>query len=344
MTSRERVWRAAEFRGPDRIPFNTYAGFPGAWKRHGQALADLLNEFPDDLGGRNYTVPEIADQGELVEFRDGWGTLWVRRWDYTSGEVKQPAIPDWKVWRDYRFPPEATREHFAAVAARATDPDTDYFVLGGGGSLFQHMLHLRGPENLYVDLAEDRPEVHELADRLVARYNRENEQYIEAGVDALAFGDDWGSQRALLISPRMWRRFYKPRYRMLFAVARQRNRHVWFHTDGWTWDILEDLIEAGVTILNPQHHLMGTARVGELIGGKVCVRSDLDRQYILPHGTPDDVRGHVEETIRAFGNFNGGLILHGEIGPDVPLENLQAMYEAFREYGQYPLQWLVAGG
>jgi len=59
MTSRERVSRAVEFAGPDRVPFHTWA-FPGAWRRHGQALADLLNGFPDDFGGRSYRVPEEA--------------------------------------------------------------------------------------------------------------------------------------------------------------------------------------------------------------------------------------------------------------------------------------------
>jgi hypothetical protein len=337
MTSRERVRRAIEFDGPDRIPFHTFV-FPGAWKRHGQALADLLNEFPDDFGNRDYRVPVDSERAQgMEEYRDDWGTLWVRRRDYTSGEVKEPAIPDWAVWRDYRFPGEAGPQHFAAVAAQASDPARDYFLLGGGGSLFQHMQHLRGPANLFVDLAQDRREVHELADRLVERMNRENARYIEAGVEALTFSDDWGAQSALLISPEMWRRFFKPRYRSLFAVARNAGRHVWFHTDGWIWEIMDDLIEIGVTILNPQHEVMGTARVGERIGGRVCVRSDLCRQRILPRGTPAEVRAHVREVIHAFGRFNGGLILHGEIGPDVPLENIRAMYEAYRELGQYPV-------
>jgi len=182
MTSRERARRAIEFDGPDRVPFHTFV-FPGAWKRHGQALADLLNEFPDDFGNRDYRVPVDSESAQgIEEYRDDWGTLWVRRRDYTSGEVKEPAIPDWAGWRDYQFPGEAGPQHFAAVAAEASDPARDYFLLGGGGSLFQHMQHLRGPANLFVDLAQDRREVHELADRLVERMNRDNARYIEAGV------------------------------------------------------------------------------------------------------------------------------------------------------------------
>lgn len=340
MTGRERVRRAAEFDGPDRIPFHTYV-FPGALERHGEALVELLSEFPDDFGNRDVHLPEpSAGEGDFVESQDGWGGVMVRRKDYTGGPVKTPAIPDWDCWPDYQFPPEPTEEHFETVAAEARDPKRECFLLSEPSSLFQFMQHLRGPANLCIDLAEDRPEVHELADRLVARWNRQNARYVEAGVDAVFFADDWGTQRALMISPEMWRRFFKPRYRNMFAVARDAGRHAWFHTDGWTWEILDDLIEVGVTILNPQHHLMGTARVGAHIGGRVCVRSDLCRQRILPRGTPEEVRAHVQEVIRAFGNFNGGLILYGEVGPDLPMENIRAMYEAFRDFGAYPLSWL----
>jgi len=59
-----------------------------------------------------------------------------------------------------------------------------------------------------------------------------------------------------------------------------------------------------------------------------------------PFGTPEDIRAAVREAIEAFGNFNGGVMLHGEIGQDVPFENIEALYAAFYEYGEYPLGWV----
>ena len=138
----------------------------------------------------------------------------------------------------------------------------------------------------------------------------------------------------------MWRRFFLPRYARMFAVARDAGVHVWFHTDGWILEIIEDLIEIGVTVLNPQHACMGTPRVGQIAGGRVCIRTNIDRQWVIPYGTPEEVAAAVKEAIGAFGRFNGGVLLHGEIGPEVPLENIEALYSSFYEYGRYPLTWL----
>jgi len=93
-------------------------------------------------------------------------------------------------------------------------------------------------------------------------------------------------------------------------------------------------------VWNPQHHCMGTKRIGDLVGGRVCIRTDIDRQWVTPFGTPEAVENAVKEAIEAFGTFNGGAILHGEIGPEAPFENIKAMYDAFHKYGQYPLTWL----
>jgi len=346
MTSRERLLAAVEFAGPDRCPIHHYA-FPGAIWRHGQRLLDLADKYPDDFGNEaikaNTSPPPAEGEGvtDVVEWRDGWGTVWRRLRGYTSGEVLRPAIPDWDAWRTYQFPPQPSDEHFQQFAAGVKERHPEEFVIGSGGGFFQHMQHLRGPANYLVDLAEDNDGVHELADRMVGYNLYSIERYVKAGADCIAFGDDWGSQDRLLIHPDHWRRFFKPRYRRMFAAAREAGVHVWFHTDGWILEIIDDLIEIGVTVLNPQHPCMGTKRVGEIAGGRVCIRTDIDRQWVIPYGTPEQVVEAVKEAIAAFGNFNGGVLLHGEVGPDVPFANIEALYSAFYEYGKYPLRWLA---
>jgi len=228
--------------------------------------------------------------------------------------------------------------HFAELRQEIEAAGHSRYVMGNGGNLFERMQFVRGTENVYMDLGEDRSELHELADRIVDLMIANIRNYLRAGVDGIGFGDDWGSQRSLLIRPEQWRSFFRPRYERMFHVVKDAGAHVHFHTDGWTWDILDDFIEIGVDVLNPQHHLMGTQEVGRRIGGRVCIRSDIDRQHILPFGTPLEVREHVQEVILAFGRFNGGLILFGDIGLDTPLENIRAMYDAFRDLGAYPLR------
>jgi len=340
MTPRERVTRAIEFSGPDRIPVHRYV-FPGAFYRHGQKLADLLNRWPDDFGAGPVSVPEPpAGDGEIEEFRDEWGSLWRRLKGYTTGEVIEPAIPTWDAFAEYKFPPPLSSQHFEGLKQRIESTGHKYYTFGSAGNLFERMQFIRGTENLFLDLAEDRPEVHELADRLVDWYLANIKPSLAAGVDGCYFGDDWGAQTSLLVSPEMWRSFFKPRYKRLFEPVKDAEAHVWFHTDGWTLEILEDFIEIGVDVLNPQHHIMGNEQVAQILAGRVCLRSDLDRQYIIPYGTREEIEAHVKEIIRLFGTFDGGLILHGEVGQDVPFENIEALYEAFYEFGKYPLDWL----
>ena len=342
MTPRERILAAIEFTGPDRCPIHHYI-FPGALRRHGPKLVDLVNRYPDDFGNAAVkanielakTSHAAADQ--IVEWQDAWGTVWRRLGGYTSGEPLKPAIPDWDAWCSYEFPPHRDDAHYEAFAASVQERHPEEFVTASGGGFFQHMQHLRGPANFLIDLAEDNEGVHELADRMVEHNLYSIERYVEAGVDCIRFGDDWGSQDKLLMHPDGWRRFFKHRYARMFAPARDAGIHVWFHSDGWILDIIEDLIEIGVTVLNPQHPCMGTQRVAEIAGGKACIRTDIDRQWVIPFGTPDQVVDAVREAISAFGTYNGGVILHGEVGPEVPFENIKALYSAFYEYGRYPL-------
>ena len=345
MTARERLLAAIEFAGPDRCPIHHYI-FPGAIWRYGRKLLDLTDKYPDDFGNENIKantrepLPEEQCIEDVVEWQDAWGTVWRRLRGYTSGEVLRPAIPDWDAWRTYELPPHADESHYETFAASVRERHPEEFVKAGGGGFFQHMQHLRGPANLFADLAEDNEGVNELADRLVERNLYSIERYVKAGVDCIACGDDWGAQDRLLIHPDMWRYFFKPRYARMFEVARDAGAHMWFHTDGWILEIIEDLIEIGVTVLNPQHACMGTQRVAQIAGGRVCIRTDIDRQWVIPYGTPDEVVAAVKEAIAAFGNFNGGVLLHGEVGQDVPFENIEALYSAFYEYGEYPLRWL----
>ncbi|MFP4248840.1 MAG: uroporphyrinogen decarboxylase family protein [Armatimonadota bacterium] len=345
MTPRERILAAIEFTGPDRCPIHHYI-FPGALWRHGQKLLELVERYPDDFGNENIKanlqrVPTGEETDEdVVEYEDAWGTVWRRLRGYTSGEVLRPAIPDWDAWADYQWPEPPSDEHFERIALEVRERHPEEFVAAGGGGFFALMCHMRGPANFYMDLAEGNPGAAELADRMMEHNIRNIKRYVEAGVDCIRFGDDWGAQDQLLIRPEMWREFFKPRYAEMFAAARDEGVHVWFHTDGWILEIIDDLIEIGVTLLNPQHDCMGTERVGEIVRGRVCIRTDIDRQWTIPFGTPEQIEEAVKTAIRAFATEDGGCMLHGEVGQEVPFENIEALYSAFYEHGRYPLEVL----
>ena len=321
MTSRERVNAAIEFKGPDKVPF-THAFFPGALWTHGPKLVELMERHPDDFGNRGFHIPP-EPANVIEEFTDEWGTTWRRRKGYSAGEVLKPALETWEHWRDYTFPPEDRLN-------AAFDPSRDWYALTGWLDLFERMQFLRGTENLFLDFADERPELEELADRIIERNLRLIEGYVRAGADGIWLSDDWGSQDRLLISPSLWREFFKPRYRRMIELIRDAGRHVFFHTCGWTMDIWDDLIELGVNVINPQNSLFERKTLEEKLAGRVCVFSDADRQRIMPFGTPNEVQQLVRDTISTF-NRSGGVMLRFELEPVWPYENIQAMYEAYNE-------------
>ncbi|MCC7494556.1 MAG: hypothetical protein IT204_19515 [Fimbriimonadaceae bacterium] len=341
MTSRERLLAAIEFTGPDRAPIHHYC-FPGALREHGQQLLDLLAQYPDDFGNEAPLAnwAQVQREGdtpqETVTWRDGWGTTWIRSTQYTSGEVIEPAIRSWEAdWASYEFPPSPAPEHFERFAASVAAQHPERFVMTAGGGLFQHVQNLRGPESFFLDIGEDRAELHELLDRLVDYYLPTLDRHLAAGADCAVWGDDWGAQDAMMCSPTAWRRIFKPRYQRLFDVGHEHGAKIWTHSDGWILEILPDLLEMGVAVINPQHPCMGTPRVGQIVGGKACIRTDIDRQWVIPYGTPAEVRAAVNEAMDCFGRFNGGILFHGEVGPGVPWENIVALYETFYEVGKY---------
>jgi uroporphyrinogen decarboxylase len=100
-------------------------------------------------------------------------------------------------------------------------------------------------------------------------------------------------------------------------------------------DIFGDLIEIGVDVINSQVKVVGLDWVAANVRGKVAFRTDIDRQHVMPFASPSQVKEEIHHVFEACGTPEGGIIACGEVGPDVPLANIRAIYEAFREYGRY---------
>ena len=209
---------------------------------------------------------------------------------------------------------------------------------GGGlahGFFFMNLYYLRGFEKLMLDLATDDPRIHELIailrDYCVAVVGK----YLDLGVDVMSFGEDLGMQTSLPISPAMWRRVVKPVYEALFGPCRDRGVPVYLHSDGHILEIIPDLIETGVRILNPQIRANGLAGLQEVARGKVAINQDLDRQ-LFPFVTPSGIEDHIGEVFEGLYLEQGGLMLLAEVGPEVPLENVDAICRTFERLCRLP--------
>jgi uroporphyrinogen decarboxylase len=214
-------------------------------------------------------------------------------------------------------------------------PDERWYARGGWITYFEQLQQLRGMENFLADLASEPPGLERLLDDLLAFNLSWIDQWTALGYDGLHFGDDWGGQTSLLVKPALWRKLFKPRYAEMFRRVKAAGMDVWFHSDGFINDIAGDLIEIGVDVLNFQVAVTGHRWAMGNIRGRVAVRTDIDRQSVLPFGSPAQVTEEVQRTFEMCGAASGGLIACGEVGPDVPLANVRAMYEAFRRYGAY---------
>ncbi len=331
MNSRERVTRAVEFSGPARIPM-WHGVLPAAFEAHGQALVDLLNEFPDDFRGQ-WTLPRPEDRSQLYTrgtHTDEWGCVWHNEHPGMLGICVGHPLEDWSNWSSYEFPELASKQYLEGLHKRLQESH-ELYVFGFGTNIFERMQWLRGYENLLCDVTLRSGEAYDLRDAYVEWAVEHAAQSAATDVDAMHFSDDWGTQSSLIISPDSWREFFKPAYAKMFEPAKAAGKHIHFHSDGFTWKILHDLVEVGVDVLNIQHTIMDIEALGREFGGRVAFRSDLDRQHILPRGSRREIRDHVNAVIKSLGSFDGGLIGHGEIGPDVPLENIRAMLEAWHE-------------
>ena len=339
LNSRERVQRAITFSGPDRAPIS-HAVLPAAQLKYGQALDEILAEFREDFGWdymRNLPVedfPALYKKGRNV---DDFGTTWYCEWLGICGIPVDWPLKDLSHYNDYRWPevfsagPPKGRQYSGHMEGF----DDRWYARGAWIAFFEQLQQLRSMENLLTDIASESQEFYRLLDDLLDFNLRWLDKWTQREYDGIHLADDWGGQHGLMIKPETWRRIFKPRYAEMFKRVHDANRDVWYHTDGQVKDIFGDLIEIGVDVINCQVKVVGHDWIAANVRGKVAFRTDIDRQHVMPFGSPAEVKEEVHRTFDACGSSKGGIVACGEIGPDVPLANVRAMYEAFREYGTY---------
>lgn len=339
MTGRERVLNTLAFRGSDRIPLDIWV-LPAARLAHGKAFEELQARYADRVDIASFVGP--FDHGftpeyyEVGTYTDPWGSRWTNIQAGVVGEVKHPVFADYEAMKGYT-PPTAqflrewesnkpALEEKIAAARRAGK-----FIIGGWVSVFERFQFLRGTEDLYCDIALEEPEMFAMMDMVMEFLRVYVDAWLAMDVDAVPFGDDWGTQRSLLISPDAWVKLFKPLYQELFDRIHAAGKKVFFHSDGYIFDLYPHFIEMGVDAINSQLWCMGVEKVAKEFAGKITFWGEISRQNTLPHGTPEDVKQAARTMIQALRVNGGGLIGESEINRDVPLANVEAFYTAWDE-------------
>jgi hypothetical protein len=316
---------------------------PATWSRYREELLPYwrriaaVNDFygADPAGPRSFDeFPPTYRPGEV--FTDHWGCVWENITPGMQGIISHHPLGDWAAWSSYQAPDplqwaEYVPRDWAGLQRNIQENQQRKYLSGPGERFWERVHFVRGYQATMLDLADDSSRITRLID-LVLEYNfKLIDHALTYDVDGLGFGDDWGEQNRLMVSPEMWRRYFKPGYREMFQRVRRAGKQVFFHTDGHLLPVIPDLIECGVTILNVQFGGNGIDRVAELCRGRVCVAIDLDRQWVMPYGTPEDVKAHVRQVVAKLDNGHGGVILWGDVYPDTPLANIRAFCEVFEE-------------
>jgi uroporphyrinogen decarboxylase len=242
---------------------------------------------------------------------------------------------------DYPLPDPAQPARYAhLVPATRALHERDLAVQGElYVTIFETAWAIRGFEEMLADLVL-RPEFAEaLFDRLTALRITQARQLAGAGVDVLRLGDDVASQTGMLISPALWRKWFKPRLARIIDAARavKPDMHIFYHSDGDCRAIVPELIEIGVTVLNPvQPECMDPVEMKREYGDRLAFWGTVGTQSTMPRGTPAEVRAVVQERIQTVGK-GGGLLISPThtLEPDVPWANVVAFVQAVEELGRY---------
>ncbi|MBI2942381.1 MAG: hypothetical protein HYY04_18285 [Chloroflexi bacterium] len=329
MDSRERYARALTFQGPDRAPI-THRYLAGASRVYGLRLQELYATYPADIVSYSFGEQRVYGPRPGEPGVDRWGCTWLRLSEDADGQAVGHPLTDWGALETLRPPaPFEDPADLERMAAEIRAEGHHRYVAANAGSLWQRMFFLRGFDALLLDIAEGREEVVFLRDLVTDWILQRVEILGRYDVDAMTMGDDWGTQTSLMVSPTAWRRVFKPAYRKIVEAIHHMGKAALFHTDGDTLSIIPDLIEIGFDELNPQVGCMDVAELGRRFAGKVCFRPDLDRQWLLPRGTPADVVAAIRQTFQTLGTLRGGFVCWGQIAPDVPVENAEAMLRTF---------------
>ncbi len=215
----------------------------------------------------------------------------------------------------------------------------DHPILAGTSEPFYLYSRLRGMERALADLIEEPTIAEAILEHIFLLDQGVFRRILKEAadrIDLVYVAEDLGTQESLLMSPRLFRQFLKPRMKRLIDLAHASGVKVMHHDDGAIRPLIPDLIEAGIDILNPvQWRCRGMDRdcLARDFGRQLIFHGGVDNQQTLPFGTPQEVRRQVAENIQIFREAKGYIAAPcHNIQANTPTENIVALYEAVRKF------------
>ena len=359
MKHKDRLLMAINHEEPDRVPLD-------AWYTP-ELETKMLEFLGQDTGKKSLyasdggLLPHLMEHDFLMtwlgpctgfymkddpEYTDEWGIGW--RWVSTGAgnrytEIVRHPLAEIADPAEFSVPDFKREDRYANSRALIEKHGKEYGIIGAlPCTLLELSWYLRGMDSVLTDMLINKDFYHAYLDKLMTWVIDAGTKLTQMGVDVIWIGDDFGTQDRLMISPELFREFFKPRYERLFTRLREINPKVKFafHSDGYIYPIIKDFIEIGLDILNPvQPKSMDPARLKKEFGRHLTFWGTVDNQFIMPLGTVEDVINEVKLRLQTLGP-GGGLIIAPahNLQLQTSVEKVLAFYETVKKYGTYPIR------
>lgn len=334
MTGRERIHKCLMFQNPDRAPRDLWA-LPYISLHRKEEFDEVVRKYPMDIGlsqlspGWDDKVVQATAKAGCYE--DDWGSIWQVGEPGVIGEVKSPAIARWSDFSTFQPPWDLVRNRDMSHVNRLCDESDKFMLSDVTARPFERLQFLRGTENLYLDIGYGTAEIRKLLDMVHEFYIEDVTSWCKSNVDGIFFMDDWGDNSGPLINPEIFRELFKPLYRQYCEIIHSHGKFAFFHTDGNTQKIYGDFVEVGMDAINSQLFAMDIEELAGKYRGKVTFWGEMDRQYVMPFGSREEVRQAVRRVRKALDDGAGGVIAQCEWGKSDPGENVEAVFETWGE-------------
>jgi uroporphyrinogen decarboxylase len=332
MNNRERVLAALNHKQPDKVPYNLnftkkahekmveFYGDPDFGSRLGNCFSCLSCEHRDAW---KEVSPDI--------WEDRFGVQWNRSVDKDIGIVCNCLVTPDNVDK-FKFPDPNDPAIYSTHDKIIKENKDGFFVSQLGFSLFERAWTLAGMENLLMAMVTDKGFVNSLLDRILDFNLKIIENACSFNIDAMMFGDDWGQQTGLIMGPRVWREFIKPRIKKMYGLVKSKGKFVVIHSCGKVDEVFPDLIECGLDVFNPfQPEVIDVFGIKKKYGADLSFYGGISTQKTLPFGNVTQVKDEVRRLIDVVGK-DGGYIASPahDIPADAKPENIAAMIEVLR--------------
>jgi uroporphyrinogen decarboxylase len=264
-------------------------------------------------------------------FEDEFGVRWNRSIDKDIGTVCNRMITP-ETLDGFEFPDPADPLRWEGYPKKTDGARTEFVVANLGFSLFERAWTLCGMEALLIGMIDDPDFVHRLLDRILEHNLALVGRACSYDIDAMMFGDDWGSQRGLLMGGKLWTEFIKPQIAEMYSAVRSAGKYVFIHSCGKVDELFPDLIEAGVHVFNPfQPEVMDVFAMKKMHGDRLSFYGGISTQRTLPYGTVEQTKEEVKRLLEVVGEGGGYIAAPAHAIPaDAKAGNIAAMIEVLQ--------------